>query len=312
MDKINDTRNFSLPMNDSRPSDICDMPFAQGTTFVVIIFLLSIFGTCGNLLIVFSVLKTPELRQRASYILIQSLAVADLLVTMIAQPILTISMALRTFSHRCIRELDITYIIVYTFSGLCSNFHLVSISIDRAISVLKPHQHRTIMKKALRVMLCVSWGTAILFGSLYVPVPEINYAIMASNLGSTLVMICAYASFLYKIIFSKMNSVGPVVVASSTAREKAMEKRISVTLAIVIFMYTTCWVPVFVYYATHPKRTTIDVTFWWIRIIYLANSSMNFIIYSSRIQRFRTAYLKIINGVFQTLREAVRKCCFLN
>jgi len=149
------------------------IPFIQGTALVVVNLLLVLVGTFGNLLIIFAVLDTPQLRQRKSNFLLLSLAVADLMVTMCTQPLLVISLAFNTFAHRCIPDVDLAYRCASSFSCSSSAFHLAAISIDRAISAVKPHQHRDIIaKNGLKIMLCTCWGTATVLVSLYGPFPS--------------------------------------------------------------------------------------------------------------------------------------------
>ena len=72
--------------------------FIQGTVNAVANYLLAITGTFGNCLVIFAILRTPQLRQRVSNFLLLSLAVSDLLVTVVSQPLFATFMSLRTFT----------------------------------------------------------------------------------------------------------------------------------------------------------------------------------------------------------------------
>ena len=84
---------------------------------------------------------------------------------------------------------------------------------------------------------------------------------------------------------------------NSDHHERAMQKRVAVTIGIVILLFTICWTPYFVYTLTNNEDAYINMKYSWIRTFYLSNSSMNFIVYSLRIYHFRVAYRKIIKRI---------------
>lgn len=74
-----DAANTTFPV-DSK------MDLYQRIIIVVINLILALIGTFGNFLIITAVVKTPQLRQKPSNNLLLSLAVADMIVTMVSQP----------------------------------------------------------------------------------------------------------------------------------------------------------------------------------------------------------------------------------
>ncbi|KXJ06471.1 5-hydroxytryptamine receptor 2B [Exaiptasia diaphana] len=160
---------------------------AQSTALIVINTFLALTGSFGNFLIIFAVLKTPQLRQRPSNHLLLSLAVADLVVTIVSQPVFITQTALITFKDRCIIPLEITLFTATMFSCTSSALHLAAVSIDRVISAVKPHRHREIMKKWYKMMLVICWGTGILPASLRVIFPEVQTTLISNALLSVVV-----------------------------------------------------------------------------------------------------------------------------
>lgn len=285
----------------------CVLPLAHGLPIVCINYLLVFVGTFGNFLIILAVLNTPKLRNKISNFLLLSLAVADLFVTMCAQPLHATSVAFTTFGHFCVEEIDYAYDIAGNFSCFCSLFHLASISVDRALVVSKPHQHHSIMKKfGLRTMLGVCWGTAILFVCLRVPFPSTLMLSIALIVFNYMIIIISYAQILNQIRKEKVNSKDPAAVLSPASRDARMEKRVAGTIAIIIIFFSLCWFPLLGFYSTVKNAVLRDlggVTYMWIRTLVLSNSSMNFIVYSCRIDHFRIAYLRIINRAFHNPRR---------
>lgn len=218
------------------------MDFIQVTIIVIANSLLAVVGTVGNFLTIFAVLYTPAIRQRISNKLLLSLAFADLAVTMVAQPLFSTSLSLKAFTGHCSLALEKAYLTGAPFSAVASALHLAAISLDRAISAVKPHQHREIIKKWYRVFLAVCWGSPTLLSSLLVKFPEVNFAIQTTLILSFIIMIFSYGMILYKIKGS--SSIAPTVPTKySGACERAMEKRVSGTIAIVIVLFAVCWFP---------------------------------------------------------------------
>lgn len=280
--------------------DKCLTPFGQGIAIIVINLVLVVLGTCGNFLIIFAVLKTPRLRKRVSNFLLLSLAVADLLVTLLAQPLNSISMSFKTIEHRCIPEVDFAYDIAGNFSFFCSVFHLSAISIDRALVVTKPHQHQEMMsKKGLKIMLFVCWGSAVTFVCLRVPFASTLMLSVAVIVANYIIISVSYSVILYHITHEK--PIDPLAPESrATSRDALMERRVAGTISIIILFFSICSLPLLAVYITAKKgvlRNMGSISYMWARTLALSNSSMNFIVYSFRIHHFRTAYLKILRRV---------------
>ncbi|XP_031565129.1 galanin receptor type 2-like [Actinia tenebrosa] len=288
-------------------NEACYLPLSHGIPIMIINFTLVFVGTFGNFLIIFAVLNTHKLRYRISNFLILSLAVADLIVTMCAQPLQATSVTFKTFRHYCVLEIDFAYDIAGNFSVFCSLFHLAAISIDRALVVTKPHQHQALMRKhGLKTMLFICWGIAFVFVCIRVPFPSTLSLSIALIIISYIIIVLSYAVILYQISRDKVKSNDPAAAMSSTSKDAIMEKRIAGTIAIVIFFFSLCWFPLLGFYVSVGKgvlRELGGVTYMWIRTVVLSNSSMNFIVYSFRIVHFRVAYLRTINKILKRPRE---------
>ncbi|XP_020914380.1 adenosine receptor A1 [Exaiptasia diaphana] len=317
---FNDTLGMNVSKTTSSSAgDQFDLPLSHGASIVAINFLLSITGTFGNFLIIFAILTTPQLRQRPSNFLLLSLAVTDLLVTTVAQPLLASNVFLKTRGNPCARGVDMAFMMSATFSAGCSINHLAVISIDRALATVKPLEHHNILKHWYKVMLSVCWGSVAIAVIVYFSVKFTKAENIAARTLSILtavyitidflIMIGSYAIIIYRIKFPKIQP--KIRSSSSTAHERAMEKRVSGTIAILIFLFAVTWFPYTGYRISNPDTSahcSFDLTLLWIRTLFLANSSMNFIVYSSRIRQFRTAYLRIITRMLQPFRNIAGKC----
>lgn len=269
-------------------------PLIQGTVIIIVNSLFAVIGTFGNILIILAVLNTPQIRQKASFLLL-SLAVADLLVTVLLQPLYTSSMGLKTYGNYCSLTLDRFYMGIAPFPTMTTVYHLAAISIDRVISTVKPLQHHDMIRKWYKLMLFACWLVSIVFSALLVMFFEVIVVIAEILvLLSFAIMICSYGIIVYRINFPKPTIAANAISSSLSAR---MEKRVSVTVAILIILFTICYVPHVGFYLANPNLKVIcsyDVGLSWVRTLVFTNSSMNFVLYTVRVRHFRVAFRRLL------------------
>ncbi|KXJ23771.1 Neuromedin-U receptor 1 [Exaiptasia diaphana] len=252
----------------------CSLQLVEGLVLIVINVLLVVIGTFGNVLTILAVLKTPQLRQRPSNFLLLSLAVADVLVTTISQPFTVAIFYLKTFPGQCNSVLELLYTISVSLPGCSSVFHLSAISIDRAISMVKPFQHRDIIAKWLKRILGTCWAISVaftIFNSLWFQ--EGRKAISVIFFACFLTMAISYGIILYKIKYN--NNI-----------QSTQDNGVGYTLL----------------------QNTDAVLYAGVRTLYLANSSMNFVVYSLRIRAFRVAYLRLMRKMQRQIAGGLY-CC---
>ena len=79
----------------------------------------------------------------------------------------------------------------------------------------------------------------------------------------------------------------------NVALEHVVECRVTVTIAIVVVIFTVCWFPL-LYLRSAFAEENFGVAYNWARTLALANSSMNPWIYCFRIGEFRQAYRRLL------------------
>ena len=262
-------------------------------------------GTFGNFLVCIAVLYTsPRLRRCSNYLLV-SLAIADLIVTMVCEPLVVGIVAKKTFFNDCAPTLELAYVVSSNFSCSASVMHLAAISVDRFLAVIFPLRHGRIMKThGLKVMLIVVWGVATVFASLRVPfLKETAYMVVAMFIISYFLVIGSYLSitisvFLLRRRKKRASRQGRTVRISVSSKA---ERRFAFTLAIVIGVFTACWFPMIVVFFAAGKSLVkmYGTAYMWIRTLALLNSAMNFLIYSARIRDFRDSYALICRKILR-------------
>ena len=290
--------------NPSSEAD-CSLPLAHGIPLIAANALICVFGTLGNLMVCLAVFTNPRLRRSSNYLLF-SLAIADLIVTLVCEPLLLKIFSKRTFFNDCsTAHLDLPYGILSNISCSASVVHLAAISVDRLIAVCFPLRHRTCMSKCgLQTMLVISWVYPISLPVLRVVLPKsIPRGLLAGiSFGlCVLIIVLSYLIILAFVFYQKRKRNKLKGRPSSANMTSRMEVRVTCTLAIVIGVFTFCWVPVMasLFAAGKPLIKFYGPTHMWLRTLALSNSAMNFWIYTARIPDFRDVYAKMCRKIFR-------------
>ena len=147
----------------SANTNSCSLPMAHGTPLITVNAIVCVLGSPGNLLVCLAIVTNSRLRRASNYLLF-SLAIADLIITLICEPIYLEFISKLTFFHKCRTSTEkLVYEVLVSLSCQTSFFHVASISIDRFVAVAFPLRHKIFMEKGgLKIMLIASWSIPIL------------------------------------------------------------------------------------------------------------------------------------------------------
>ena len=286
---------------------------AHGIALITINAIVCVFGSLGNFLVCLAIASNSHLRRASNYLLF-SLAIADLIVTLVCEPLFIGAIIQRTFLYDCTAGLHIVFIILSYLSCTTSVLHMVAISLDRFVAVALPLRHKNFMEKwGLKVMLVVSWSipifTVILLPVLWRVSPLLSNSASRFLISGTFFFSFFLILFFYFLIvvFLLRHKRGRKQLCAarnvSVRLTSRMEIRVTCTLAIAIGIFTACWALVIVAFLgiINGKpliRPNIPLGMW-IGTLALSNSAMNFLIYSAKILDFREAYLNIIRKMLR-------------
>ena len=115
-----------------------------------------------------------------------------------------------------------------------------------------PLRHGRIMKNyGLKTMLIVVWGAAIVFASLRVPfLKETSYLVLALFVLSYSLVIVCYASIMIFLIKERKKKNITLRGKTSVVVNTKIERRVALTLAIVIGVFTAFWLPMIVTFSS--------------------------------------------------------------
>ena len=139
----------------------CFLPMALGIALITVKAIVCVLGSLGNLLVCLAIATNSRVRRPSNYLLF-SLAIADLIITLICEPLFIEAIIKRTFLYDCTASLDIAFFILGYLSCATSVLHMVAISLDRFVAVAFPLRHINFMEKCgLKITLLESWSIPI-------------------------------------------------------------------------------------------------------------------------------------------------------
>ena len=124
----------------------CFLPMAHGIPLITVNAIVCVLGS------------NCRLHRACSYLLF-SLAIADLIVTLVYTPLLLEIISHRIFfhSHECTASLERVFGILSHVSCTTSVFHMVAISFDRFPAVVLPLRHNILIGKCGLKAMPTSW-----------------------------------------------------------------------------------------------------------------------------------------------------------
>lgn len=317
--------NFSESASNASRLDELD-PVWIGIVEAAILFLIMLLAIVGNFLVIAVVYRRRELRRTETHIFIVNLSFTDISVALLCMPFSLITAVTQEwiFSNPLCQLNGFLNV----FFLLTSILTLTAISIQKYIGVVQPMKRRIFTRKTTIVAVLWVWFqalftalTPILGWNSYehiagrtqcsVKVPRDNSVSELTN--CLFIIVCGFViplgimSFSYLKIFQTVKIHTKRVRSHSFGEEQSAflnERRITVTLFIILAVFLACWAPfsVLTIYATLagselPKY--FSVAAYWLGFL---NSAMNPLIYALRTKEFRQGYRQIFGIVLP--------CCF--
>lgn len=321
-----DQTNFSESASNNSQSVKMD-PKWIGILEAVILFCIMILAVVGNFLVVAVVYRRRELRRTETHMFIVNLSLTDIFVALLCMPFSIITAVTQKwiFSNSLCQLNGFLNV----FFLLTSILTLTAISIHKYIGVVQPTKKKIFTRK--RTICVVVWVwlqafvtalTPILGWNSYEYIPgrtQCSVKVPRNNKLSELtnclfIIVCGFViplgimSFSYLKIFQTVKIHTKRVRSHSFGSEEQSaflnERRITITLFIILAVFLACWTPfsVLTLYATlagNELPKYFSVAAYWLGFL---NSAMNPVIYALRTKEFRQGYRQIFGIILP--------CCF--
>ena len=256
-----------------------------------------------NILTIHSIGKTSSLPKPLKTLLL-SLAVSDLGVGLLAQPLYIAWMVNNTYFTL------ITYFVIQTILAIASFFTVVAISVDRflAIHLHLRYQELVTHKRVVAVVISI-WTLSVLSS------PLICYKYFNSRMPvyAFIVVISGFCFIITRIIYCRMYvtarlhanqmHVLQMQVAQNSQIESAARKRKSaISMFYVYLVFLVCYLPQYCVRVAQliqsPPSTALRVAGLFSKTLVFFNSSLNPVIYGWKMRHIRHAMIDTLRNLF--------------
>jgi len=276
-----------------------DLTYMEATFLASVNVLFSLIGIFGNTLVIVVVARNRHLHT-VTNMFITSLAVADLLVCLVAQPMYAAflygfspnpaySVTRRTFSF---------------VSVLASISNLVAVTVDRYIAIVSPMTyHLRATFKSATILVCVIWLVSLALGIPSGIEPSVRRITVCYTLALIIIIVPIYVR-IYTIARRQARVIARQVdhfekdLRTKSERENIAAKTIGNVLAVFII----CWLPVIVtplIFRYSMNTRNVRRALKWAQTLALCSSAINPAIYSLKMQIFRKELRKIYRVVLR-------------
>lgn len=291
-----------LSLNASSISYRCKLPFAEGTSLVIINILGCIMGSTGNIIISATIYSTARLHTISSYF-ICGLAATDLMVTLLVQPMAAAILLRKTTHGQCLIHVEYAARIFGNISCSASILTLCFMSLDRCVVILKPLKYRKHMTTTkLKIIFTFIWSLSLVSPALDAFVSDKKFYTLFTVIG---IVICyAIISFSYFLIFVhvrrqsklRLRLQGDNQSCRFSATSEA-EKKLAKTVGLVMGVFTLFWAP-FLYRMISFPNVNYGAAYIWCITAGMTNSSCNPVIYFYKGDTFRAPLKNMLIGRF--------------
>ena len=285
-------------------SSFCHLPYSSSIALATINAIFCVLGIIGNSLVLVAVYRTIELRTLSNFYLV-ALAVADFLTSAIAQPLL-IAMVIGESKGECNKTLETVFRSVGNFSAAASLLILMFITAERLMAVLKPMMYKNYHpRRRFAVFISISVIVPLIYTTLRLAVSKRATSFFSAILFvlGYLYIVVSYLTILHQLRMQSKKMKPSTSITTSeenTQTTRHAEKVVTITMALIIVIFTIMWVPFFYYRVSKPS-TNSGEGYNWVRTTAISNSALNFIVYAFRMKRFRNAFRSTIADGFHTI-----------
>ena len=277
--------------------------FTANIAVIITNFLLSIFGTFLNLLIIASYVINNRLRASSNMLLV-ALAFSDLTVTMIVQPIYVVAKVNEVLGNYNCLLLAIMEILTYFCCGT-SLITIAVLSVERFINLAYPFRCQSITSPArLKVLLGLSWFGMFIF-SITGTVFQITSPALFQILGciiivinmSIVVAVWIWIWLLVRQQKNKIKSSQETCHMTNYLKSQQNTKTSFLIIAVVLFCYFPIIFINIYYFDKHRNFSYIYLIDPWCYTTGYANSALNPLLLFWRRKAFRETAKSILCSV---------------
>ena len=267
-------------------------------------------ATILNIIAIYAIMKTSSLSRNFKTLLL-SLAVSDLGVGLLAQPLFVVYLAMDATQKNKTNE---TYDVMYTVTLIPMNFFLcaslfsvTALCADRFLAIRLHLRYQSLVTyKRLGTTVISIWVISALISVIRLFIPKnIMYVIFVVFTSACIINVTSLSVKLYLTLRRHINQIQVQQLARTGLGEIVQGKRKSAMASLFVYLvFIVCYLPnictLFVIAAISEPR--IDVEHLWFYTITLSflNSTLNPLIYCWKMKQLRTTMMRKLRDVFSS------------
>ena len=267
-------------------------------------------ATILNIIAIYAIMKTSSLSRNFKTLLL-SLAVSDLGVGLLAQPLFVVYLAMDATQKNKTNE---TYDVMYTVTLIPMNFFLcaslfsvTALCADRFLAIRLHLRYQSLVTyKRLGTTVISIWVISALISVIRLFIPKnIMYVIFVVVLSTCVINVTSLNVKLYLTLRRHINQIQVPRVAQTNQGGIVQGKRKSAMASLFVYLvFIVCYLPnictLFIIAAISEPR--IDVEHLWFYTITLSflNSTLNPLIYCWKMKQIRTTMMRKLRDVFSS------------
>eukprot|EP00112_Aurelia_sp_Birch-Aquarium-sp1_P013246 Seg2804.2 transcript_id=Seg2804.2/GoldUCD/mRNA.D3Y31 product="Cannabinoid receptor type 1A" protein_id=Seg2804.2/GoldUCD/D3Y31 len=255
-----------------------------------------------------------------SNMLVGAMSISDLLVGLVLQPLFATYLVMKQNGGPA-DSLEVAFLCGGTLLVGASFLLVSTISVDRYVAICHPYKYT----KYATCKRYVATAGILMLGPICVTFRNI---IEKSYRSSALFVISVSLIVAFLICYARIHAVvrrqrkrilclGTIDVPQrAEAKKQAREKKTTNTIAIIVCLLLACMLPttilqgVAVYQTSTTKNCRMDNSLYmsilWARLLFLANSFINPVVYGVRIREIRTAAFRVL-GMARVLNQRTQE-----
>ena len=262
-----------------------------------------------NVLVIEAVRRKRYLHQKR-HVLLACLAVTDLLVGAVCQPLMVVSYLQHILGVGPICLIDFTVNNIVTIACGASLFHLVIISCERYVAIKHALRYTTLVTTGrVTAAVALAWLLPVL---LIVAVNALNRVLEIALVGllTRILLMVTTSSSLLTILFCQgvvllesrrhRKHIKAHLVSQSTAKELLKKDKAAITTTIIVAVLFVCYVPQIAfqgiaYTVENIPKSVFFTLVCLMNLLLTFNSLVNPVIYCIRTQEFRRAFRELLH-----------------
>ena len=263
-----------------------------------------------NVLVIVAVRRKRYLHQKR-HVLLACLAVTDLLVGAVCQPLMVVSYLQHILGVGPICLIDFTVNNIVTITCGASLFHLVIISCERYVAIKHALRYTTLVTtRRVTAAVIVAWVFPLLVSAgLRVLQKVTGKANERSSLDGITISVIIFGSLLAILFFQGVvllesrrirKHIKAHLISEATAKELLKKDKAAITTTIIVAALFVCYAPQIAFFgivstAYNIQRSVFFTVLCLMNLLLTFNSLVNPIIYCVRTQEFRRAFRELLH-----------------